>query len=199
MRPQALLALFFLHVQRSLHAQTLSIEPGAVVPDFTLERLDGGQLALADLRGHPILINFWGNLVPAVPNRDTGDCLRLWHPPGSGFGDRRRQSDRPRASERRPALRGRVGDAVSGGAGHERQSTREVPPRRPAHLHLRGYRGRGARGSPRPISEAALARGLDSIVPSGATPVGATSPPRFWRHPCLPQFSNRSPAKYLLL
>ncbi|MBI2205702.1 MAG: redoxin domain-containing protein [Candidatus Rokubacteria bacterium] len=28
-------------------------------PDFTVERLDGGRLALADLRGHVALIYFW--------------------------------------------------------------------------------------------------------------------------------------------
>ncbi len=84
MRPQAPVALLLLQVQRSLHAQARSIEPGAVVPDFTLERLDGGQLALADLRGHPILINFWATCAgraeprcrssspPMAPHRTAG-------------------------------------------------------------------------------------------------------------------------------
>jgi thiol-disulfide isomerase/thioredoxin len=32
---------------------------GAVAPDFRLPRLDGGELALADQRGHPLVLSFW--------------------------------------------------------------------------------------------------------------------------------------------
>ncbi|MBI3953087.1 MAG: TlpA family protein disulfide reductase [Chloroflexi bacterium] len=32
---------------------------GQIAPDFTLERLDGGVLALRELRGRVVLVNFW--------------------------------------------------------------------------------------------------------------------------------------------
>ncbi len=34
------------------------------VPDHSLERLDGGTLALADLRGEPLVINLWATWCP---------------------------------------------------------------------------------------------------------------------------------------
>lgn len=34
-------------------------EIGSIAPDFELERIDGGTLRLSDLRGKPVLINFW--------------------------------------------------------------------------------------------------------------------------------------------
>ena len=34
---------------------------GEVPPDFKLATLDGGQVKLSDLRGHPVLINFWAS------------------------------------------------------------------------------------------------------------------------------------------
>jgi len=35
------------------------IERGSVAPGFTLERLDGGPVSLADQRGRVVLVNFW--------------------------------------------------------------------------------------------------------------------------------------------
>jgi cytochrome oxidase Cu insertion factor (SCO1/SenC/PrrC family) len=32
---------------------------GGQAPDFTLQRADGGTVHLADLKGRPVLINFW--------------------------------------------------------------------------------------------------------------------------------------------
>ncbi len=32
---------------------------GALAPEFSLKNLDGEQVTLSELRGHPILINFW--------------------------------------------------------------------------------------------------------------------------------------------
>lgn len=32
---------------------------GALAPDFLLETLDGGELRLSDLRGQPLVVNFW--------------------------------------------------------------------------------------------------------------------------------------------
>jgi cytochrome c biogenesis protein CcmG/thiol:disulfide interchange protein DsbE len=35
------------------------IEPGLAAPEFSLPRLGGGELALRDLRGKVVLVNFW--------------------------------------------------------------------------------------------------------------------------------------------
>jgi thiol-disulfide isomerase/thioredoxin len=32
-----------------------------LAPDFTLKTLDGGKITLSDLRGQPVLINFWAS------------------------------------------------------------------------------------------------------------------------------------------
>ena len=32
---------------------------GARAPDFTLTNLDGDEVSLGDLRGQPVLLNFW--------------------------------------------------------------------------------------------------------------------------------------------
>jgi len=37
-----------------------AVKEGKAAPNFSLERLDGGQLALADLRGKGVVLNFWG-------------------------------------------------------------------------------------------------------------------------------------------
>ncbi len=34
---------------------------GQLAPDFELDTLDGGRLRLSDLRGHPLVINFWAS------------------------------------------------------------------------------------------------------------------------------------------
>lgn len=34
---------------------------GKPAPDFTLELLDGGRLGLSELRGRPVLVNFWAS------------------------------------------------------------------------------------------------------------------------------------------
>ena len=36
-------------------------EVGRVAPDFVLEGLDGSQVRLSDLQGHPLLVNFWAS------------------------------------------------------------------------------------------------------------------------------------------
>ncbi|MFQ6011081.1 MAG: DUF3179 domain-containing (seleno)protein [Nitrososphaerales archaeon] len=37
---------------------------GERAPDFTLNSLDGGQVSLSDLRGKPVLVNFWATWCP---------------------------------------------------------------------------------------------------------------------------------------
>jgi peroxiredoxin len=38
-----------------------STEIGRVAPDFLLRRADGGELRFSDLRGQPVLVNFWAS------------------------------------------------------------------------------------------------------------------------------------------
>jgi cytochrome c biogenesis protein CcmG/thiol:disulfide interchange protein DsbE len=53
----------------ALLAYGFSREPGRIdspliggpAPDFTLELLDGGRLELSELRGRPVLVNFWAS------------------------------------------------------------------------------------------------------------------------------------------
>lgn len=45
---------------RGANAATgVAAQVGFRAPDFNLERSDGGQVALSELRGRPVLINFW--------------------------------------------------------------------------------------------------------------------------------------------
>ncbi len=44
------------------------IERGSPVPAVAGETLDGGQLSLEDLRGKPVIVNFWGP--SCIPCRD---------------------------------------------------------------------------------------------------------------------------------
>ena len=39
-------------------------EIGHPAPDFTLPTLDGGEIRLADLRGKPVILNFWATWCP---------------------------------------------------------------------------------------------------------------------------------------
>jgi peroxiredoxin len=38
---------------------SMKAEEGALAPDFLLERLDGAELRLSDLRGQAVVLNFW--------------------------------------------------------------------------------------------------------------------------------------------
>ena len=51
------LALIAFVGHRQADAQTL--QAGASAPDFTLAALDSSTVHLAELRGHPVIINFW--------------------------------------------------------------------------------------------------------------------------------------------
>lgn len=59
-------------------AQTLTpLEPRPEAPDFTLVDLDGMTHRLADLRGRPVIVNFWATWCP--PCRDELPSMeRAW-------------------------------------------------------------------------------------------------------------------------
>jgi thiol-disulfide isomerase/thioredoxin len=38
--------------------------PGDIAPNFTLQGLNGAPVALNDLRGHPVMLNFWASWCP---------------------------------------------------------------------------------------------------------------------------------------
>jgi len=50
---------------------------GSLAPDFTLPTLDGGAVTLSQLRGHPIIINFWASW--CVPCRAEAPELQRAH------------------------------------------------------------------------------------------------------------------------
>ena len=51
------------NAQDEAEATTL-VKAGAAAPDFTVEMFDGQKLALADLRGKVVLLNFWATWCP---------------------------------------------------------------------------------------------------------------------------------------
>lgn len=45
-------------------AAETGVEVGKVAPDFTASGLDGDTIALSDMRGKPVLLNFWATWCP---------------------------------------------------------------------------------------------------------------------------------------
>ena len=41
-----------------------AIQPGKPAPEIDLPRLKGGQIKLSSLRGHPVVVSFWGTWCP---------------------------------------------------------------------------------------------------------------------------------------
>jgi thiol-disulfide isomerase/thioredoxin len=70
-----LLALAGLLLAAPLEAQ--KIRPGAAAPEIELTKLQGGKLKLSSLRGHPVVVTFWGTWCP--PCRDEFPALVTAH------------------------------------------------------------------------------------------------------------------------
>ena len=50
---------------------------GSLAPDFTMRTLDGDSVTLSDLRGRPVVLNFWASWCP--PCRDEAPALRAFY------------------------------------------------------------------------------------------------------------------------
>jgi cytochrome c biogenesis protein CcmG/thiol:disulfide interchange protein DsbE len=57
----ALLGLLGLVAFKLLQVQQGPVGVGTTSPDFTLTTFDGGEINLADLRGHVVVVNFWAS------------------------------------------------------------------------------------------------------------------------------------------
>lgn len=88
---------------------TDALQRGRPAPDFTATRLDGGQLTLSSLRGHPVLVNFFaswctqcghelpfmeqsyqrhkdgGFVIVGINSLETGDGVAFYHRFGLTF------------------------------------------------------------------------------------------------------------------
>lgn len=153
-----------------IRAQGSPPEIGQPAYAFTLQRLDGGRLDLADLRSRPVVINFWATW--CVPCRTEMPLLiSAWHAHRSSaieivavnLTDQERRKDIGRFVEEMrmpfPVLldeKGRV---------RERYALTTLPT-----TVFVDSSGIVRAVHPGPISAAALARGLGTILPPSTAP-----------------------------
>jgi hypothetical protein len=129
------------------HAQAARPNPLAHVE---LPTLDGGRSSLAAYRGHPVLLQHLGNVVPALPTGDPatrGDLARASCPRSRGRRYRAGGSARGGASLRLP-IRGHVPNPARRRREVRRGSrirSSDVCVLEPARRHRRSVRGRDAR------------------------------------------------------
>jgi len=80
----AILALLLLPVGCSNGAESSVVRVGELAPDFQAQNLDGHTISLSDLRGKPVLLNFWATWCP--PCREEMPYLQQIYEEWSGEG-----------------------------------------------------------------------------------------------------------------
>jgi cytochrome c biogenesis protein CcmG/thiol:disulfide interchange protein DsbE len=61
----------------SKHGSTGNSLLGREAPNFTLELFDGNTLTLSDLRGQPVVVNFWASWCPSC-REEAPDLEKVW-------------------------------------------------------------------------------------------------------------------------
>jgi peroxiredoxin len=89
MKKLLLLSVMFMSLSMSVMAQDLDslyaktlLKPGETAPAFTLNKINGGQLSLSDLRGKYVLLDFWASWCPDC-RKDIPKIDSLIHTYGS--------------------------------------------------------------------------------------------------------------------
>ena len=72
----SVLILFLLLVPRSDASESLAV--GQPAPDFDLQALDGTRVRLSDLKGEPVVINFWASWCKPCRN-EMPDFEEIYH------------------------------------------------------------------------------------------------------------------------
>ena len=70
----ALLAIGFQHNPNAVRSQLL----GHPAPSFTLRTFDGKRISMAQLRGRPVVVNFWASWCQECKTEHPS-LLRAWH------------------------------------------------------------------------------------------------------------------------